>query len=232
MTIDQILITIIVSLAVNECCDVSPWAARKLVRWAARRRYAPPSRAEVRAEELAALINDRPGRLFKLITALGFAAAAIVKRKAAAPGVAPPIPLWWPTTPTVPIHYEETDYPRHPNARAMRQSWYQLTDEVRHASRELGVGSHSWRRCIKELRRITGDDRWTQVARNLDLLEEINKSCANSILKDYPGGIQHRIYRWSFPTNSTITSYQAAVETARDDIRRLTSDFFRSSAPR
>jgi hypothetical protein len=107
----------------------------------------------------------------------------------------------------------------------MRQSWYQLTDEVRHAARELGMDSRSWRRCIKELRRITGDDRWTLVARNLDLLEEINKSCANSNLKDHPGGITYRIYRWSYLTDSTITRYQAAVETARAEIRRLTCDF-------
>ena len=30
MTIDQILLAILTGLAVNECCDVSPWAARKL----------------------------------------------------------------------------------------------------------------------------------------------------------------------------------------------------------
>jgi hypothetical protein len=224
MTIGEVLLAIITGLVVNECCDVSPWIARKLVRWSARRRYAPPSRAKLRAEELAAYIDDRPGKLFKLITALGFVAAAIVTRKIA-PDIAPPIPLWWPTTPTVPVYYEETDDPRHPNARAMRQSWYQLTDEVRHAARELGMDSRSWRRCIKELRRITGDDRWTLVARNLDLLEEINKSCANSNPKDHPGGIRHRIYRWSYPTDSTITRYQAAVETARAEIRRLTCDF-------
>ena len=63
MTIGQILLAIITGLAVNECCDVSPWVTRKLVRWSARRRYAPPARAELHAEELAAYNDDWPGRL-------------------------------------------------------------------------------------------------------------------------------------------------------------------------
>ena len=36
------------------------------------------SSPETRAEELTALINDRPGNLFKLTTAVCFAAAAII----------------------------------------------------------------------------------------------------------------------------------------------------------
>lgn len=72
----QILLAILIGLAVNEFCDVSPWAARKLVRWSAYRRYTDPTRAGVRADELAALINDRPGNLFKLLTALSFVAGA------------------------------------------------------------------------------------------------------------------------------------------------------------
>ena len=55
----------------------SPWAARKLVRWSAHLRYTDPERASVRAEELAALIEKRPGNLFKLITATLFAVTAI-----------------------------------------------------------------------------------------------------------------------------------------------------------
>jgi hypothetical protein len=107
MTLAQILLAIVVGLAVSEFSEVCPWGARKLVRWSAHRRYAPPSRAELHAEELAAYIDDRtPGRLFKLITALGFAAAAVVNRKVAL-GVEAPNPLWWPTTLNVPVHYEE-----------------------------------------------------------------------------------------------------------------------------
>jgi hypothetical protein len=65
------------ALAVNECCELSPWAAQKIARWSAHLRYADADRAKVRAEELAALIDGRPGKLFKLITAMCFAAAAL-----------------------------------------------------------------------------------------------------------------------------------------------------------
>jgi hypothetical protein len=77
MTIGEVLFAILTGLAINECCEISPWAARKLVRWSASHRYVDPARADIRAEELAALTNDLPGKLFKLITALGFAAGAI-----------------------------------------------------------------------------------------------------------------------------------------------------------
>src|SRR5690348_10437535 len=65
------------ALAVNECCELSPWAAQKIARWSAHLRYADSERAKVRAEELAAVVDGRPGKLFKLITALCFAAAAV-----------------------------------------------------------------------------------------------------------------------------------------------------------
>jgi len=73
-----ILISVILGLLVNECCDISPWCARKLVEWSAYRRYADPDRAAVRAEEWAALIDARPGKLLKLLSALGFAGSAIL----------------------------------------------------------------------------------------------------------------------------------------------------------
>ncbi len=236
MTTGQILLAIITGLIVNECCDVSPWLAHKLVRWSAHRRYVPPARAEVRAEELVAYIDDRPGRLFKLITALGFATAAVVTRKVA-PGVTPPIPLWSPTTPTVLARYEygERTGRGHPKFRAMCQAWSQLTDEVRNAAKEVGVASCSWRRCIKELRRITRDDRWTLVERNIDCLEKISnpppKGTRQEILRLAVSSHVRVIPYWFPPTDSTITSYQAAVETARAEIRRLVSDFLLSSAP-
>ncbi|MGH3811327.1 MAG: hypothetical protein ACRDUV_02575 [Pseudonocardiaceae bacterium] len=239
MTIGQILLAIITGLAVNECCDVSPWAARKLVRWSARRRYAPPARAELRAEELAAYIDARPGRLFKLITALGFAVAAVATRKIAS-AVAPPNPLWQPTTLTIPVHYQDREWSGwngYPKDRVVHQAWCQLTDEVCNAAKEVSVGSRSWRRCIDELRRVTGDERWTLVARNLDLLGEINNSSPKIRrtvdLSDMGSGscrIPCTVYYWSFPAKSTIKHYQAAVETARSEIRRLTIDFLLSTA--
>ena len=72
-----ILLGIVSGLLANEFCEFSPWCARKLVRWSAFRRYADPGRAETRADEWAGLINARPGNLFKLITAVGFAGAAV-----------------------------------------------------------------------------------------------------------------------------------------------------------
>jgi hypothetical protein len=72
-----IVISVILGLIVNECSDISPWCARKLVRWSAYRRYTDPCRADKRAEELAALIDNRPGKILKLFSALGFAGSAI-----------------------------------------------------------------------------------------------------------------------------------------------------------
>jgi hypothetical protein len=76
--IAEILLGTGTGLLANELCEFGPWCARKLVRWSAFRRYTDPGRAETRAEELTALINDRPGNLFKLITAVRFAADAII----------------------------------------------------------------------------------------------------------------------------------------------------------
>jgi hypothetical protein len=73
-----IVISIILGLIVNECSDVCPWCARKLVRWSAYRRYTDPARAATRAEELSALIDDRPGKLLKLFSALGFVGSALL----------------------------------------------------------------------------------------------------------------------------------------------------------
>jgi hypothetical protein len=73
-----IVISIILGLIVNECSDVCPWCARKLVRWSAYRRYTDPARAAARAEELSALIDDRPGKLLKLFSAFGFAGSAFL----------------------------------------------------------------------------------------------------------------------------------------------------------
>lgn len=74
----EILLGIVTGLLANELCEFGPWCARKLVRWSAFRQYTNPGRAEMRAEELTALINDRPGNLFKLITAVCFATNAII----------------------------------------------------------------------------------------------------------------------------------------------------------
>ncbi|MEV0676340.1 hypothetical protein AB0I60_07420 [Actinosynnema sp. NPDC050436] len=70
----NVVMGISLGLVANEVGEVSPWLARRLVRWAAEIRY--PGRAE----EFEAVINDRPGKLFKLATAVGFACAALTYR--------------------------------------------------------------------------------------------------------------------------------------------------------
>jgi hypothetical protein len=75
----EVVAAIVLGLLVNEATDICPWIAVRLVRWSARLLYRrAPERAAIRAEELAALINDRPGKLLKLFTALGFALHALV----------------------------------------------------------------------------------------------------------------------------------------------------------
>jgi hypothetical protein len=73
---------------------VSPRVGVRLVRWAAGLRYrGDPERAALRAEELAGLVDDRPGRLLKLLTGLGFALHALtVAALRARPGrMQPPV---------------------------------------------------------------------------------------------------------------------------------------------
>ena len=73
-----ILLGILAAVVAEQLSATFPSLALKLVRWSAGRRYAGnPARAEVRAEELEALIEERPGGLLKLTTALGFAAATV-----------------------------------------------------------------------------------------------------------------------------------------------------------
>ncbi|MFI6182557.1 hypothetical protein ACIA8R_44010 [Nonomuraea sp. NPDC051191] len=74
----EIVLGVLLGLIANEMCDVSPWLARKLVASAAHLQYRDPARAAMRAEELEALVNERPGKLFKLATALAFVAGALI----------------------------------------------------------------------------------------------------------------------------------------------------------
>ncbi|MCK9898620.1 hypothetical protein CC117_14450 [Parafrankia colletiae] len=76
MSSAEVMLAVLLGLAVNECCDMSPWIGRIFARWAARLRYADPLRAHVRAEELAAHIDARPGKLLKLVTACWLLTAA------------------------------------------------------------------------------------------------------------------------------------------------------------
>jgi membrane protein YdbS with pleckstrin-like domain len=80
MTVAEIVLAIVLGLVVNEMSDASPWAARRLVRWSARLSYGDTARGEKRVEELAAVIDERPGKLFKLGTAARFVSSALVVR--------------------------------------------------------------------------------------------------------------------------------------------------------
>ncbi|RAO39730.1 hypothetical protein PSN13_00755 [Micromonospora saelicesensis] len=76
MRAGEVLFGVVTGILINEASDISPWLARRLVAWAAFRRYSDPQWASTRAQEFIALIDERPGKLFKLLTALGFAASA------------------------------------------------------------------------------------------------------------------------------------------------------------
>ncbi|MGH3871812.1 MAG: hypothetical protein ACRDSR_09930 [Pseudonocardiaceae bacterium] len=69
-----LVVAVVLGLVISEFSELSPWLAQKLIHWAARVRY------PTRVEELSALIAERPGRLFKLVTASVFACAALTYR--------------------------------------------------------------------------------------------------------------------------------------------------------
>ncbi|MFC6582129.1 hypothetical protein ACFQBS_35985 [Planomonospora parontospora] len=76
----EIFLGVLLGLIVNEMCDISPWLAGKLVRLSARWRYSDPELAEARGAELTRVINDRPGKLFKLGTAIAFLTSSAADR--------------------------------------------------------------------------------------------------------------------------------------------------------
>ncbi|MFB9681708.1 hypothetical protein [Streptosporangium vulgare] len=78
MSTSDIIIGVGLGLAVNEMSDVCPWLAVRLAALAARLRYGDTPRAAERGEVVAAYINDRPGKLLKLLTALGFVTVGAV----------------------------------------------------------------------------------------------------------------------------------------------------------
>jgi hypothetical protein len=73
---------LIAGLAVNEVAGWTECIARWIVRWSASVRYANSPYARDMAEEQERVILDRPGQLFKLLTALCFGFAAVRARLA------------------------------------------------------------------------------------------------------------------------------------------------------
>jgi len=80
LTGPEIVLSIVVGLAINEATDVCPWLAQRLVRIAARVWTPDSELSAVYAEEWSAFIVDRPGKIFKLLTALGFLGNAVLRR--------------------------------------------------------------------------------------------------------------------------------------------------------
>jgi hypothetical protein len=80
--VSAVVIAVILGLLVNEMCDLSPWLANRLAKWAAHRWTSDPAAGDAYAEEWASVIHERPGKLFKLMTAAGFACAALARAQA------------------------------------------------------------------------------------------------------------------------------------------------------
>lgn len=235
MTLVEIVVALVIGALVNEACDLSPWAARKLVHWAAYRQYAGLEYAAEMAEELTRYIDDRPGKLFKLLVALGFVAKALVTRRKADPvGVAQPDPRWQPTSPTLP--YTGTREPwddditmspsnsYHPHVKAVRQACNHVILDIHHAAAAVQLDSRTWQRCLRKLRRVSGDQRWKQIARHVKRLQEFSECCGyyewghshSPMALDYGPHEDGRV-----PTVTTRDFYLAAVKLTRDNIRRL-----------
>jgi hypothetical protein len=81
MNAPEIMIGVATGLLVNECCEISPWLARRIVRWATRLRYRDePERLALRLDELDSLTRQPVGKLIQLIVALPFATSAVTYR--------------------------------------------------------------------------------------------------------------------------------------------------------
>lgn len=75
-----VLVSVATGAVVNECCDVAPWLAERVVRRAARLwAYGDPELAQVYGEEWVALIREQPGKLTKLVVALRFLAGGVAR---------------------------------------------------------------------------------------------------------------------------------------------------------
>jgi hypothetical protein len=72
MTTGEIVIAVVLAIGAAELSDYLSWLAGKMAHASAYLRYGDTERAKVRAEEWVKLIEDRPGQILKLGTALGF----------------------------------------------------------------------------------------------------------------------------------------------------------------
>lgn len=72
MSVEEILVAVGAAILAAELFDCLCWLAKETVRRAAYLRYGDTERAEVRAAEWEAVIEERPGQILKLVTAIGF----------------------------------------------------------------------------------------------------------------------------------------------------------------
>jgi hypothetical protein len=240
MSAIELVVTAAMGLAVNECCDLSPALARALVRWSARRHYRDPVRAAERAEEWAAYINDRPGKLFKLCSALRYAVSALVSgqetRAAAISGSAlahTPAPLVIAFDQHTPYRPGIDNDVWHSRIDQMKEAWNAIAHDVDAATRPVCRRGELHRR-LRKLREATADDRWDAVAANVALLrlpvwhfakEDYRPGASLGQFGAAPGILLAQ--PTAVPAESVVTAYLAAAQQTRDDIRALSGPFAR-----
>lgn len=235
-------VSVILGLAVNECSELSPALARRLVWWSARRRYRDTVRAAERAEELAAYINDRPGKLFKLIVAFGFAARALARTgerspkpaTVVSPGSVIVTPSHQPKLLTLdlkfaPYHDEDAKvWPQ--RAQQMRREWDRLCHDVDAAIAACGkhyyLGYESYR--LERLAKYTRNPGWALIADNvarldwaLFRLKRMPDEGAGPYIGSCAGRASLRPIRNTTPTQAQVVAFCEAVRRCRDDIGQL-----------
>jgi hypothetical protein len=232
MSVWDVLATVVAGLMVNECCELSPALARLLVRWSARHHYREPGRAQERAEELAAYVNDRPGKLFKLIVATLFAARALGTRRQPGTVLARSAQRFQPAPLTlnherVPYRDEEAEIWLR-RTRQMNDAVKAIHDDIEAASRNVCRWGGPGRR-LRRLQKVTGDPGWATVAANFAKFE-IPLHCyvrfegvPGSDGGGYAPGAAGTSYevRTATPSHATVVAYLAAAQQVRDDIRQL-----------
>ena len=224
------ILGIVAALIASEFWDVFGWASRRLVSWAAFHKYVPRNYAELKAEEFQYHIDLCPGQLFKFTTALYFVLWAILTSRVVPP-VTEPVVEWSPTSLAINVSRQETSYSRHPNSREAHQEWRDLRGKIKQIAGEICVESRSWRRNIRKLRKITGDQRWDTIKMNLEMLDEIRDSSQSSAFI-FPSVIASCVSGWVHHgyviTDSTLMKYREAAQAAGNDVRKLADGFLNS----
>ncbi|MBM7771004.1 hypothetical protein JOD54_001208 [Actinokineospora baliensis] len=80
------MVALAVPMVVAECGEVSPWLAREVLGWAARR-LRPPDKAARYAEEWLADLEEVPGKLTKLLWAIGVAFLGVLRLREPKPSL-------------------------------------------------------------------------------------------------------------------------------------------------